>query len=178
MICEVQWAKLLDVSVCGQVTAETPSCFRCVWGLKKNLSVVACSVPDAPRSTSASAPLTPLLICVSMPPWKAGVAANGPFQILVWKSCHESALSTIVPSEPIVMAGSLSPLGCSNGVLVNEMVLGCAPAGALARCVTNAKLTVSMTASATRPSKPLGAFVILASFLSFILCLRRSGHFG
>src|SRR5258708_5674964 len=167
MICEVQLAKLLDVSACGQVTAETPSCFRCVLGLKKNISVVACSVPDAPRSTSASPPPTPLLICVSMPPWKFGVAPKGPFQILVWKSCHESALSTFVPSEPIVMAGSLSPLGCSNGVLVNEMVLGCAPAGGLARCATNARLTVSTAASATSPSKRLDAFVILASVLSF-----------
>src|SRR5258705_13771746 len=72
------------------------------------------------------------------------------------------------------MAGSLPPWGCSNGVLVNEMVLGCAPAGGLARCVTNARLTVSTTASATKPPKRLDAFVILASFLFFILCLSRS----
>src|SRR5260370_42433892 len=72
----------------------------------------------------------------------------------------------MVRSERMVMEGSLSPLGCGTGVLVNEMVLGCAPAGGLARCAADARLTVSTAASATRPSKRLDAFVAPAPILS------------
>ena len=56
MICEVQWAKLLEKSAFVQVMADTPSWVILVWGLKKANRVVACNVPVEPMSTSASSP--------------------------------------------------------------------------------------------------------------------------
>src|SRR6266571_669334 len=119
MIWAVQLANLWEVSAFRQVMAETPSCLILVTGLKKKTRVVTCSVPVEPRSMSASPPPpTPFLMAASIGPWDAGVEPNVPFQIFVWNNCQDSPLTTIVPSLPMETAGSLSPLGSSNGVLV------------------------------------------------------------
>src|SRR5579859_2694319 len=91
MICAVQLAKVLEVSACGQVIAETPNCLMCVTGLKKKTRVVACSVPVDPRSMSASPPPpTPFWILASIGPWKVGVVPKVPFQMFVWNNCQEN----------------------------------------------------------------------------------------
>ncbi len=149
MIWAVQLAKLLEVSALGQVIAETPSCLILETGLKKKTRVVTCSVPVEPISMSASPPPpTPFLMAASIGPWKTGVEPNAPFQMFVWNSCQDSPLTAIVPSLPMETAGSLSPFGSSNGVLVKLKLPIEVPV--LAKAVEKAITSATMMATKTK----------------------------
>src|SRR5207253_10211771 len=118
MICEVQWARLLEKSALGHVMADTPSWVILVWGLKKASRVVACSVPVEPRSTSASSPPpTPGAREVSISPWNTGVCPKDAFQALVANWVHEIETKTVVPSAPLESSGSLPAPGRISGML-------------------------------------------------------------
>src|SRR5256885_14252553 len=74
-------------------------------------------------STSASSPPNcPETIPLSGIPWKAGDPPNEVFQTFVPNVIHESDVKTVVPSGPIVTAGSLLPLSNSNAGFENVVV--------------------------------------------------------
>src|SRR5213593_5172327 len=130
MICALQFAKLFDVSAFRQVTAETPSRAAVNGGLIKATSEVKWRVPVDPMSASASSPPNcPETIPLSGIPWKAGDPPNAVFHTFVPNVIHESEVNTVVPSGPIVTAGSLLPLFSNNGVFENSIefvATGCA----------------------------------------------------
>src|SRR2546425_6269966 len=122
MLCALQFAKLFDVSAFRQVTAETPSRAAVNGGLIKATSEVKWRVPVDPMSASASSPPNcPETIPLSGIPWKAGDPPNAVFQTFVPNVIHESEVKTVVPSGPIVTAGSLLPLFSNNGVFENAI---------------------------------------------------------
>jgi len=123
MICALQFAKLLDTSAFPHVIAETPNRAAVNGGLTKAIREVKWSVPVEPMSTSASSPPNcPETIPLSGIPWKAGDPPNEVFQTFVPNVIHESDVKTVVPSGPIVTAGSLLPLSNSNAVFENVVV--------------------------------------------------------
>jgi len=123
MICALQFAKLFDVSAFRQVTAETPSRAAVNGGLIKATSEVKWRVPVDPMSASASSPPNcPETIPLSGIPWKAGDPPNAVFQTFVPNVIHESEVKTVVPSGPIVTAGSLLPLFNSKAPFENVIV--------------------------------------------------------
>src|SRR3989442_5961789 len=123
MICSLQFAKLLDTSAFPHVIAETPNRAAVNGGLTKAIREVKWSVPVEPMSTSASSPTNcPETIPLSGIPWKAGDPPNEVFQTFVPNVIHESDVKTVVPSGPIVTAGSLLPLSNSNAVFENVVV--------------------------------------------------------
>src|SRR2546426_12007026 len=123
MICSLQFAKLLDTSAFPHVIAETPNRAAVNGGLTKAIREVKWSVPVEPMSTSASSPPNcPETIPLSGIPWKAGDPPNEVFQTFVPNVIHESDVKTVVPSGPIVTAGSLLPLSNNNAVFENVVV--------------------------------------------------------
>src|SRR2546428_2849179 len=123
MICALQFAKLLDTSAFPHVIAETPNGAAVNGGLTKAMSEVKWSVPVEPMSTSASSPPNcPETIPLSGIPWNAGDPPNAVFQTFVPNVIHESDVNTVVPSGPIVTAGSLLPPSHNKPVL--EEVVG------------------------------------------------------
>src|SRR2546428_13223981 len=123
MICALQFAKLFDVSAFRQVTAETPNRAAVNGGLIKATKEVKWRVRVDPMSTSASSPPNcPETIPLSGIPWKVGDPPNEVFQTFVPNVIHESDVKTVVPSGPIVTAGSLLPLSNSNAVFENVVV--------------------------------------------------------
>src|SRR5256712_13872641 len=119
-ICASQFAKLLDVSAFRQVIAETPNGAAVNGGLTKAMSEVKWSVPVEPMSTSASSPPNcPETIPLSGIPWNAGDEPKAVFHTFVPNVIQESEVNTVVPSGPIVTAGSLLPLFSNNGVFEN-----------------------------------------------------------
>src|SRR2546428_13487873 len=123
MICSLQFAKLLDTSAFPHVIAETPNRAAVNGGLTKAIREVKWSVPVEPMSTSASSPPNcPETIPLSGIPWKAGDPPNEVFQTFVPNVIHESDVKTVVPSGPIVTAGSLLPLSNSNAGFENVVV--------------------------------------------------------
>src|SRR5256712_9057385 len=123
MICALQFAKLFDVSAFRQVTAETPNRAAVNGGLTKATSEVKWRVPVDPMSTSAASPPNCLqTIPLSGIPWKAGGPPNAGFQQFVPNLIQESDVKTVVPSGPIVTAGSLLPLFNSNALFENVIV--------------------------------------------------------
>src|SRR2546428_4371049 len=128
MICSLQFAKLLDTSAFPHVIAETPNRAAVNGGLTKAIREVKWSVPVEPMSTSASSPPNcPETIPLSGIPWKAGDPPNEVFQTFVPNVIHESDVKTVVPSGPIVTAGSLLPLSNSNAVFENVVVEAALP---------------------------------------------------
>src|SRR3989442_13284434 len=123
MICSLQFAKLLDTSAFPHVIAETPNRAAVNGGLTKAIREVRGSVPVEPMSTSASSPPNcPETIPLSGIPWKVGGPPNEGFQTFVPNVIHESDVKTVVPSGPIVAAGSLLPLSNSNAGFGNGVV--------------------------------------------------------
>src|SRR5213594_1160781 len=123
MICALQFAKLFDVSAFRQVTAETPNRAAVNGGLIKATKEVKWRVPVDPMSASASSPPNcPETIPLSGIPWKAGDPPNAVFQTFVPNVIHESEVKTVVPSGPIVTAGSLLPLFNSKAPFENVIV--------------------------------------------------------
>src|SRR3989475_10711671 len=143
MICALQFAKLLDTSAFPHVIAETPNRAAVNGRLTKAMREVKWSVPVEPMSTSASStPNCPETIPLSGIPWKAGDPPNEVFQTFVPNVIHESDVKTVVPSGPIVTAGSLLPLSNSNAVFENVVVEAGLPRfSALAREKRNEKPT-------------------------------------
>src|SRR3989442_405234 len=128
MICALQFAKLLDTSAFPHVIAETPNRAAVNGGLTKAIREVKWSVPVEPMSTSASSPPNcPETIPLSGIPWKAGDPPNEVFQTFVPNVIHESDVKTVVPSGPIVTAGSLLPPSNSNAVFENLVVQAVLP---------------------------------------------------
>src|SRR3989442_4635447 len=123
MICSLQFAKLLDTSAFPHVIAETPNRAAVNGGLTKAIREVKWSVPVEPMSTSASSPPNcPETIPLSGIPWKAGDPPNEVFQTFVPNVIHESDVKTVVPSGPIVTAGSPPPLCHSKAAVENVVV--------------------------------------------------------
>src|SRR6266571_3611931 len=127
MICEVQWAKLLEKSALGQLMADTPSWVILVCGLKKASRVETCRVPVEPRSTSASSPPpTPGAIAASICPWKTGVCPKDAFQVLVANCVQDKPTKTTVPLALMDNSGSLPPSGRRSGMLTKDGLVGLA----------------------------------------------------
>src|SRR5215469_16097053 len=110
----------------GQLMADTPV-FDLDCEFSRKMSVVACSRPVEPISTSASpAPKMVLPGCCRAPsitPCAVGADPKGPVQSCVPNEAgsnnHCSETIPMVPSLPIDISGSLLPLVSSRGVVVN-----------------------------------------------------------
>src|SRR2546430_4161526 len=80
-------------------------------------------------ASASSPPNCPETIPLSGIPWNAGDEPKAVFHTFVPNVIQESEVNTVVPSGPIVTAGSLLPLFSNNGVFENAIefvATGCA----------------------------------------------------
>src|SRR2546425_482472 len=79
----------------------------------------AARVQGSGSSPASSPPNCPETIPLSWIPWNAGDEPKAVFHTFVPNVIQESEVNTVVPSGPIVTAGSLLPLFSNNGVFEN-----------------------------------------------------------